>query len=134
MEEISLGELIKTKRKELGLTQVALSKSISCSEDYIIKLEKNKRYPSKEIAENLAKNLDLPFEDIWSRTKKIKLETLEIKHNKKKEYLTRDYNQSEDDKILDEAIGYLKHIFSSNNKEKKSEIIAYLKDVSKSLL
>lgn len=127
MEEISLGELIKTKRKELGLTQVALSKSISCSEDYIIKLEKNKRYPSKEIAENLAKNLDLPFEDIWLRTKKIKLENLEIKHNKKKEYLTKDSYKTQDDKLLDEAIGYLKDIFSSNNKEKKSQVIDYLR-------
>ncbi len=57
------GEWIKHCRQELDLTQTQLAKRASCSVFAIRKIEAGERRPSRQLAELLAKSLEIPSEE-----------------------------------------------------------------------
>jgi transcriptional regulator with XRE-family HTH domain len=66
---LSLGETLRKKRKSLGLTLLQVTKKIKTStgkmaESYLSLIEKNKKTPPPEVAEQLAKTLHLDVEKI----------------------------------------------------------------------
>ena len=60
--EYSFGTWIKRRRKALDLTQQQLAQEIGCSPSLIFKIESDERRPSRQMAELLAKKLDIPPE------------------------------------------------------------------------
>ncbi len=58
-EEISFGQWIRRRRKALDLTQQELALRVGCSLSLIFKLEADERRPSPQIAELLAKHLEV---------------------------------------------------------------------------
>ena len=60
---VSFCEWLKHRRKELDLTQAELAKRASCSIFALRKIEAGDRRPSKQLAELLAKSLEIPPED-----------------------------------------------------------------------
>ncbi len=67
MEETALpsyfGEWLKIRRKELDLTQVELAQRAGCSVPALRKIEAGERRPSKQLAELLARSLEIPSEE-----------------------------------------------------------------------
>ena len=60
---LSLSEWLKRRRQELDLTQEQLAQRASCSVFAIRKLESGERQPSRQLAELLAKALQIPTEN-----------------------------------------------------------------------
>ena len=60
---LSLSEWLKCRRQELDLTQEQLAQRVSCSVFAIRKMESGERRPSRQLAELLAKALEIPCED-----------------------------------------------------------------------
>jgi predicted ATPase/DNA-binding XRE family transcriptional regulator len=60
--DYSFGTWVKRRRKALDLTQQELAKQIGCSPSLIFKIESDERRPSRQMAELLAKKLDIPAE------------------------------------------------------------------------
>lgn len=58
--EISFGEWLKRRRKGLGITQQMLADKVGCSVATIVKIEREERRASRQIAELLAKSLQIP--------------------------------------------------------------------------
>src|SRR5512147_507380 len=56
-------EWLKRRRQELDLTQEQLAQRASCSVFAIRKMESGQRRPSRQLAELLAKALEIPCED-----------------------------------------------------------------------
>jgi predicted ATPase/transcriptional regulator with XRE-family HTH domain len=56
----SFGKWVKRRRKALDMTQQELAKRVGCSLATIIKIEADERRPSRQVAELLARRLDLP--------------------------------------------------------------------------
>lgn len=63
MNPDTFGEWLKTRRKQLDLTQAALANLVGCSLSAIRKIENDQRRPSKQIAELLATHLEVPPEE-----------------------------------------------------------------------
>lgn len=59
-QEVSLGQWIRKRRKALDLTQGELAKRVGCSLSLIFKIEADERRPSRQVAELLAKHLEIP--------------------------------------------------------------------------
>lgn len=59
----SFGELVKAKRRELGLTQDELARRVGCAPVTLRKIEYDDLRPSVQIAERLAMALNLPLEE-----------------------------------------------------------------------
>lgn len=60
--DYSFGTWVKRRRKALDLTQQELARQIGCSPSLIFKIESDERRPSRQMAELLAKQLDIPAE------------------------------------------------------------------------
>jgi predicted ATPase/transcriptional regulator with XRE-family HTH domain len=60
---LSLSEWLKRRRQELDLTQEQLAQRASCSVFAIRKIEMGERRPSRQLAEHLAKALEIPAEN-----------------------------------------------------------------------
>jgi predicted ATPase/transcriptional regulator with XRE-family HTH domain len=60
--ETSFGNWIKRRRKALDLTQQELARRVGCSVSAIFKIESDERRPSRQIAELLARHLEIPVE------------------------------------------------------------------------
>ncbi len=60
--DYSFGTWVKRRRKALDLTQQELADQIGCSPSLIFKIESDERRPSRQMAELLAKKLDIPAE------------------------------------------------------------------------
>ena len=61
MEEfVSFGVWVRRRRKMLDFTRVALADLVACSADMIKKVERDERRPSLQLAELLAKQLQIP--------------------------------------------------------------------------
>jgi WD40 repeat protein/serine/threonine protein kinase/DNA-binding XRE family transcriptional regulator len=61
--EQSFGQLVKTRRRELGLTQDELARRVGCAPVTIRKIEYDDLRPSVQIAERLAMALTIPLEE-----------------------------------------------------------------------
>lgn len=59
----SFGSWVRTRRRQLDLTQAELGKRASCSEATIRKIEADERKPSRQLAELLARALSIPAND-----------------------------------------------------------------------
>lgn len=59
-EFVSFGEWVRRRRKILDFTRVALADLVACSADMIKKIERDERRPSLQLAELLAKQLQIP--------------------------------------------------------------------------
>lgn len=57
---LPFGNWIKQRRKALDLTQADLARLVGCSPDAIYRIEAGTRRPSKQIADRLARELDVP--------------------------------------------------------------------------
>ncbi|HEX9840678.1 MAG TPA: NB-ARC domain-containing protein [Anaerolineales bacterium] len=60
--EYSFGNWVRRRRKALDLTQPELATRVGCSVSAIFKIESDERRPSRQIAELLAKHLEIPVE------------------------------------------------------------------------
>lgn len=58
--DYSFGTWIKRRRKALDLTQGELAQRVGCSLSLVFKIESDERRPSRQIAELLARHLDIP--------------------------------------------------------------------------
>jgi predicted ATPase/transcriptional regulator with XRE-family HTH domain len=58
--DYSFGNWIKRRRKALDMTQKELAQRVGCSDSLIFKIESDERRPSRQIAELLAKHLEIP--------------------------------------------------------------------------
>jgi predicted ATPase/transcriptional regulator with XRE-family HTH domain len=58
--DYSFGKWVKHRRKALDLTQQGLAQRVGCSLATIIKIEAEERRPSRQVAELLAQQLDIP--------------------------------------------------------------------------
>lgn len=63
MNADTFGTWLKSRRKQLDLTQEALANLVGCSLSAIRKIENDERRPSKQIAELLAVHLEIPPEE-----------------------------------------------------------------------
>lgn len=61
--ETSFGRWLQRRRKALDLTQEELAQRVGCSAEYLRKIEADFRRPSRQIAERLAKALEIPVPD-----------------------------------------------------------------------
>ncbi|MGQ0600495.1 MAG: nSTAND1 domain-containing NTPase [Anaerolineales bacterium] len=61
--EQSFGQLVKARRRELGLTQDELARRVGCAPVTIRKIEYDDLRPSVQIAERLAMALNIPLEE-----------------------------------------------------------------------
>lgn len=61
--EIAFGEWVKARRKLLGLSRKTLAARVGCSPVTLVKIEGGERRPSVQVAELLAKGLELSAED-----------------------------------------------------------------------
>ena len=60
----SFGTWIKRRRKALDITQQELAQKVGCSVSAVFKIEADERRPSRQIAELLAKHLEIPPDQI----------------------------------------------------------------------
>ncbi|NLG95992.1 MAG: helix-turn-helix domain-containing protein [Chloroflexi bacterium] len=60
--EISFGEWLKRRRKGLGITQQMLADQVGCSVATIVKIEREERRASRQIADLIAQALQIPEE------------------------------------------------------------------------
>ena len=58
--DYSFGNWVRHRRKALDLTQQELAKRVGCSVSLIFKIESDERRPSRQIAELLARHLEIP--------------------------------------------------------------------------
>src|SRR5512143_1572658 len=59
----SFGQLVKARRRELGLTQDELAHRVGCAPVTLRKIEYDDLRPSVQIAERLAMELNIPLEE-----------------------------------------------------------------------
>ena len=65
MNNQNLGQLIKRRREEYGISQAALARRIGVSPSYLCRLEKGNRHkPNCFLMANICFYLDLDFEEI----------------------------------------------------------------------
>src|SRR5512147_2735102 len=60
--DYSFGNWVKRRRKALDLTQQELAQRVGCSLATIVKIESDERRPSRQIAELLVQQLEIPAE------------------------------------------------------------------------
>jgi transcriptional regulator with XRE-family HTH domain len=58
--DYSFGNWVKRRRKSLDLTRQELARRVKCSASLLIKIELDERRPSRQIAELLAIQLEIP--------------------------------------------------------------------------
>jgi predicted ATPase/transcriptional regulator with XRE-family HTH domain len=62
--EYSFGNWVRRQRKALDLTQSELAQRVGCSVSAILKIEADERRPSRQVAELLAKHLEIPADQV----------------------------------------------------------------------
>lgn len=106
---MKLGEIIKIKRKELGLTQQQLAKDI-CAQALISRVEKGDIVPKKAILDKLEQRLGLEENELikaeHDNSKKNELQ--DIKKNIRLYLSTRDYN------TIELMLDHYKHLINSS--------------------
>ena len=64
-EELSLGAVLKRRRRQLEVTQSDVAAKVGCRPNYIGYLEANERHPSPAVVAKLAKALDLDQQELF---------------------------------------------------------------------
>jgi predicted ATPase/DNA-binding XRE family transcriptional regulator len=60
---LSFGQWLRRRRRALDLTQEQLARKVGCSKGTIVKIEADERRPSRQLAELLAQQLEIPPEE-----------------------------------------------------------------------
>ena len=112
---MDFGNLIKSKRKELGLTQIELSEGI-CTQALISRIEKGDIIPQDSILQQLGTRLQLDDKELNSLAYKTKYdnEMIEVKKEIRRALTRRDYEYIE--KILEQN-KLLINVYPSNIEE-----------------
>jgi DNA-binding XRE family transcriptional regulator len=63
--QLTLGDVLLRRRKQLGLTQAQVAARVRCRPNYIGYLESNARHPSDRVLQRLAKALDLDMQELF---------------------------------------------------------------------
>ena len=66
VEEVSIGESIRTRRLEKGLTQAELAKRVSVSGPMIAQIERGTKAPSLPLAAAITKVLGCSLDDLYA--------------------------------------------------------------------
>ena len=64
--DITFGQIVKERRNSLGLTQAELARRVGCAVVTVRKIEYDALRPSVQIAERLAKALNIPEEEQYA--------------------------------------------------------------------
>src|SRR5699024_1124035 len=93
---MDFGATIKSKRKEVGLTQKELSEGI-CTQALISRIEKGDIVPQNSILDKLANRLNINIEELntIAYQSRYNNEIVEIKDNIRRSLGRRDYRQIE---------------------------------------
>src|SRR5262245_6076647 len=62
-DQVSFGQWLKQRRRELDLTRDELAHRAGCSAETTRKIEEGIRRPSRQLAELIAASVDIPAED-----------------------------------------------------------------------
>lgn len=60
----SLGETIREKRVAMDITLRELARRLDITPSYLSDIENDRRVPAEDVLQNIAKELDLPFDDL----------------------------------------------------------------------
>jgi transcriptional regulator with XRE-family HTH domain len=63
--ELSLGSVLKRRRRQLEMTQAQVSDKVGCRANYIAYIESDARRPSPGVVAKLAKALDLDQQELY---------------------------------------------------------------------
>ena len=124
---MDFGNLIKSKRKELGLTQIELSEGI-CTQALISRIEKGDIIPQDSILQQLGTRLQLDDKELNSLAYKTKYdnEMLEVKKEIRRALTRRDYEYIE--KILEQNKLLINNINNENDQAFFTWVDASLQD------
>ena len=64
IETITFGEFVRARRKARGITQLVLARRTGISQPFLSDLERDCRYPSDKVLDNLAKTLAIAPESL----------------------------------------------------------------------
>lgn len=108
---MELGEKIKKRRKEIGLTQIDLAEGI-CTQAMVSRLEKLKVRPSRDLMEKIAERLEVSVHYFYGEDSRetIKTKTQQLvkmirKHLERREYESIAYLMESNEPITSKAIG-----------------------------
>lgn len=62
---ITFGQYLKTRRRELGLTQVQVAKKLDVGQNFVAYMENDQRKPSNDVLKRLADCLSLPMDELY---------------------------------------------------------------------
>lgn len=106
-----LGEKIKKRRKEIGMTQIDLSEGI-CTQAMVSRLEKLKVRPSRELMEKISERLEVPMSYFYgedsletANTKARQLIKMIRKHLERREYDSISYLVETNEELISQALG-----------------------------
>lgn len=124
---MDFGNLIKSKRKELGLTQIELSEGI-CTQALISRIEKGDIIPQDSILQQLGTRLQLDDKELNSLAYKTKYdnEMLEVKKEIRRALTRRDYEYIE--KTLEQNKLLINNINNENDQAFFTWVDASLQD------
>jgi transcriptional regulator with XRE-family HTH domain len=63
-QKLSLGDVLRRRRRQLEMTQVDVAKKVGCRPNYVGYLESGARRPSQKVLLRLAKTLDLDPQEL----------------------------------------------------------------------
>lgn len=106
-----LGEKVKRRRKEIGLTQIDLAEGI-CTQAMVSRLEKLKVRPSRELMEKIAERLEVPMTYFYGEdsretvnTKTRQLVEMIRKHLERREYESIKYLIDSNQSLISKTTG-----------------------------
>jgi WD40 repeat protein/transcriptional regulator with XRE-family HTH domain len=76
--EVTFGQVVKTRRREMGLTQEELARRVGCASVTLRKIEYDDLRPSVQIAERLAMALNVPLEERMAFVRLARLERVQF--------------------------------------------------------
>jgi len=113
-----IGKLVLLKRKELGLNQQQVADIIGISKDYVSKIEKGDREPSKLVKRGIDAFLLTP--DKKRHTEKYRKFSAEVLSTAEKEFMVRDATTTPTKEDREKAITMLEWIAKNASHEYKT--------------
>lgn len=112
-----LGDKMKKRRKEIGLTQIDLAEGI-CTQAMVSRLEQRKVRPSRDLMEKLAERLEVPMSYFYgedslesANTKSLQLNKMIRKHLERREYDSIAYLVEMNESLIAHSTGENKLFF-----------------------
>lgn len=126
---MKIGENIKNRRKELGLSQREFAKKLNIPFSTLANYENNYREPNLETIERIATALEVPISAILSKDDMVGLK-LEQLHNKIDQFVSGDYSSP----FLDtfEEFQDIINLYDQLNALGREKALEYIKDLLES--